>query len=214
MKVPVVRILIADDHAVVRHGLRRILAEAFPDAEFGEAANAPEALASVNHTPFDLVIADITMPGRTGLDLLKDLQAAQPKLPVLILSMHPEDQFAVRVIRAGAAGYLNKDAPPPELIHAVRKVLAGGTYVSATLAEKLAQGLRPQGEPLLHERLSDREFEVLRLLGAGKTIKEIGAQLSLSVKTVSTYRTRLLEKMALKTNADLMRYAVQHNLSK
>ncbi len=207
-----VRILIADDHAVVRRGLKQVLADEFADAKFGEAGNAQEALALAAQQRWDVVVTDISMPGRSGLDLLKDLKAMQPKLPVLVLSVHAEDQFAVRVIRAGAAGYLKKDAAPAELAQAVRKVLAGGRYVSAALAEQLASGLQRSGDRAPHELLSDREFEVFRAIASGKAVKEIAAELSLSVKTVSTYRTRVLEKMNLKTNADLMRYAMQHGL--
>jgi two-component system invasion response regulator UvrY len=207
-----VRILIADDHAVVRQGLKQVLADEFADAEFGEAGTAPEALSLASQGHWDVVVTDISMPGRSGLELLKDLQAIHPHLPVLVLSMHPEDEFAVRVIRAGAAGYLNKDTAPAELAQAVRKVMAGGRYVSAALAEQLATGLQRGGDKPPHELLSDREFEVFRLIASGKAVKEIAAELSLSVKTISTYRTRVLEKMNLRTNADLMRYATQRGL--
>jgi len=208
------RILIADDHAVVRRGLRQILAAEFPKAAFGEAQNARETVAMVTEQKWDLVVLDITMPGRSGLDALKDLKEVRPKLPVLIMSVHPEDQFAVRVLKAGAAGYLTKDSAPEQLVQAVTKVLAGKKYVSPALAEALATELGKPMRAAPHKRLSDREFEVLRLIGAGQTVKEIGAALSLSIKTLSTYRTRLLLKMNLRTTAELIRYAVRHGLVK
>ena len=205
-------IFIADDHAVVRRGLRQILAEEFPQAEFGEAGTAAAALAQTAKGKWDIVITDVTMPGRSGLDLLKDLKAARPKLPVLVLSVHPEDQFAGRVIKAGAAGYLNKDSAPTLLVAAVRKVLAGGCYVSDAFAQHLAADLRTGADKPPLELLSDREFEVLRHLAAGRQVKEISGELGLSVKTISTYRMRLLKKLDLRTTADLLRYANQHGL--
>jgi len=207
-----VKLLLVDDHAVVRAGIRLILSSAFPTATFGEAGTANQALDLLNQQSWDLVITDITMPGRSGLDLLKTIKDARPRLPVLVLSVHAEDQFAIRVIKAGAAGYLNKDSAPAELVGAVKKVLAGGKYVSSTLGEALATGLQTNTTGAQHTSLSDREFEVFRHLAAGKTVKEIAFDLSLSVKTVSTYRSRVLEKMDLHNNADLMRYAVQHGL--
>lgn len=206
------KLLLVDDHAVVRAGVRQILHASFPNATFGEAGTASEAIDLIANQSWDLVISDITMPGRSGLELLKALKSLKPRLPVLMLSVHAEDQFAIRVIKAGAAGYLNKDSAPNELVGAVQKVMSGGKYVSATLAEALADGLTHGETELPHQALSDREDEVFRLLAAGKTVKEIACDLTLSIKTISTYRTRVLEKMNLHNNADLMRYAVQHRL--
>jgi two-component system invasion response regulator UvrY len=208
----VISILIADDHAILRRGLKEILADELEGAILDEAGNAQEVLAQVQTRAWDLVILDITMPGRSGLDLLRDLQQLRPKLPVLVLSMHPENQYAKRVLRAGAAGYMNKETAPKELVKAVRKVLAGGRYVSAALAEKLAADLSADTGRLPHERLSDREFEVLRMIASGKTASQIAEELHLSVTTVSTYRARILEKMSMTNNAELMRYAIDNRL--
>ena len=202
------RVLLADDHEVVRQGLKQILMEAIPDAVFGDAASGSEALGLVRSAPWDIVVLDISLPDRSGLDVLKELRQSEPGLPVLVLSMHPEEQFAVRVLRAGAAGYLTKRSAPQELVAAVRKVLAGGKYVTESLAEKLAAVVdfgRPSGEP--HEKLSDREYQVFRMLASGQTVKEIGEALSLTPQTVSTHRARILEKMGLETNAELAQYA-------
>ena len=207
-----IRILIADDHAVLRRGLKEILKDEIKDVVFDEAGNAQEVLARVQGHAWDIVILDITMPGRSGLDLLRDLQQLRPELPVLILSMHPENQYAKRVLRAGAAGYMNKETAPKELAMAVRKVLAGGRYVSAGLAEKLAADLSADDGRLPHERLSDREFEVLRMIASGKTVSQIAEDLCLSVTTVSTHRARILEKMGLANNAGLVRYAMLNGL--
>jgi two-component system, NarL family, invasion response regulator UvrY len=209
---PVISILIADDHAILRRGLKEILADELEGAILDEAGNAQEALAQVQNRAWDLVILDITMPGRSGLDLLRDLQQLRPKLPVLVLSMHPENQYAKRVLRAGAAGYMNKETAPKELVKAVRKVLAGGRYVSTALAEKLAADLSADAARLPHERLSDREFEVLRMIASGKMASQIADELHLSVTTVSTYRARILEKMGMTNNAELMRYAIDNRL--
>ncbi len=203
-----IRILIADDHAILRRGLKEILLGEFKDAIFAEAGNAQEVLTNVRKQAWDLVILDITMPGRSGLDLLRDLKQLQPELPVLVLSMHPEDQYAKRVLRSGAAGYMNKETAPKELVTAIRKVLAGGRYVSAALAEKLASDLSADSARLPHERLSDREFEILRMIASGKTVSQIAEELHLSVTTVSTHRARILEKMDMANNAELMRYAM------
>jgi len=208
----VIRILIADDHAVVRRGLRETLGEAFPKVTFGEARNAQEALESVGRQNWDVVILDISMPGKSGLDILGDLHRLRPHLPVLLLSMHPEGQFARRALKAGAAGYLTKESVPEELKEAVRRVRAGGRYVSASLAEKLAFDLRPEADTPVHELLSDREFQVLRMLASGKTVKQIADEIALSVKTVSTYRARILLKTGMKTTAELIRYAIQAGL--
>jgi two-component system invasion response regulator UvrY len=206
------RILIADDHAVVRQGLKQILAEAFKRASFGEAANSQQALERVWKEAWDVVILDLTMPGRSGLETLKEIKQAHPKLPVLMLSMHPEDQFAVRLLKAGASGYMTKESAPEELVGAVRKVIGGGRYVSAGLAEKMAALLMNDVKVAPHEALSDREFLILRLIASGKAVGVIARDLSLSVKTISTYRARLLEKMGMVNNAQLLHYAFQNNL--
>jgi two-component system invasion response regulator UvrY len=208
-----IRLLIADDHPVVRQGLRRIVAE-HPGIEVvGEAVNGDEVLASLPRVPADVVLLDIAMPGPGFLQVLQRLRADHPSVAVLVLSVHPEDQYAVRALRSGAAGYLTKDHSPEQLIEAIRKVHRGGRYVSPTLAERLAADLATAGsQEVRHELLSHREYEVLCLLGSGRTVKEISAELRLSPKTISTYRARLLEKMQATTNADLVRYAAQHGL--
>ncbi len=206
------RILLADDHAVVRQGVRQILVDAFAKATFGEAQNARELLDLVATERWDIVVLDLTMPGGNGLEALKQLKHDQPQLPVLILSMYPEDQYAVRTIRAGAAGYLNKESAPEELVTAIRKVLNGGQYISAAVADELVLHARHEDDQPVHKHLSDREYQVLCLIAAGKEVKEISTELSLSAKTISTYRARLLEKMNLKTNAELTHYAIQNNL--
>lgn len=206
------RILIADDHAVFRRGLRETIRETFPKATFGEAKSAAEALDWVRRHDWEIVILDISMPGRSGLDILDELKRLRPKLPILFLSMYPEAQYARRVLKAGAAGYLTKESIPEELQTAVRRVVAGGRYVSATLAERLAYDLGSGVDLPVHELLSDREFQVLRMIASGKTVKEIADEISLSIKTVSTYRTRILEKTGMKTTADLIRYALQSQL--
>jgi len=206
------RVLIADDHAVFRRGLRETLVEGFSRITFGEARTAQEALDHVRRQDWDVVILDISMPGKSGLDILDELKRLRPKLPILLLSMHPEEQFARRALKAGAAGYLTKDSVPEELKEAVRRVVVGGRYVSATLAEKLAVDLREGADRPIHELLSDREFQVLRMIASGKTVKQIAEEIALSVKTVSTYRARILEKTGMKTNAELIRYALQTQL--
>jgi DNA-binding NarL/FixJ family response regulator len=206
------RVLIADDHAVFRRGLRETLAEFFFKVTFGEAKTAQETVELVRRHDWDVVILDISMPGKSGLDVLDELRRLRPRLPILLLSMHPEEQFARRALKAGAAGYLTKESVPEELKEAVRKVVAGGRYVSATLAEKLAVDLRGGADTPLHELLSDREFQVLRMIASGRSVKDIAEELSLSVKTVSTYRARILEKSGMKTNAELIRYALQSQL--
>lgn len=210
-KAPI-RILIVDDHALVRQGLKQVLADAFTKAEFGEADTANAALEKTWKQRWDVALLDITMPGKSGLDVLKEMVDAQPNLAVLVLSMHPEDQYAVRVLKTGAAGYLTKNTASEEVVGAVKKVLAGGKYVSASLAETLAQGLNAPAGKSPHEILSDREYQVMRFIAIGKSVKEIAFELSLSVKTISTYRSRVMEKMKLKTNADIIRYAVHEKL--
>ncbi len=206
------RVLIADDHAVFRRGLIETLTEAFPKVTFGEAKTAQETLDHARRQDWDVVILDISMPGKSGLDILDDLRRLRPKLPVLLLSIHPEEQYARRALKSGAAGYLTKDSVPEELKEAVRRVQGGGRYVSAALAEKLAFDLRREADIPVHELLSDREFQVLRMIASGMTVKQIADEISLSVKTVSTYRARILEKTGMKTTAELIRYALQSQL--
>jgi two-component system invasion response regulator UvrY len=208
----VIKVLVADDHAIVRRGLRQILSETQDILVGGEAATAAEVLQRVREERWTVVVLDISLPGATGLQLLADMRRERPETPVLILTAHPEEQYALRAIRAGAAGFLSKESAPERLIEAVRKVASGGRYVSAELAETLASVLagEAKGEP--HERLSDREFEIFKMLASGKTVSEIAQDLSLSVKTVSTHRTRLLKKMEMRTNAELTHYAVRSKL--
>ena len=207
-----IRVLIADDHAVVRRGLNEILTRGLEGAVCDEAEDAEQAMVKVRSQDLDLVILDIAMPGRSGLDVLRDIRAERQDLPVLIFSMHPEDQYGRRMLRAGARGYMNKESAPEELIKAIKRILAGGRYVSPALAEKLAGDLSDAAEQPVHEVLSDREFEVLVMIGSGKTITQIAEELHLSVTTVSTYRTRILEKMKMTTSAELMRYAFGNHL--
>jgi two-component system invasion response regulator UvrY len=207
-----IRILLVDDHAVVRQGLEQILGGAIAGAVFGHAASGEEAVRKAESAEWDLVILDISLPGKSGLDVLKELRRARPTLPVLVLSMHPEEQFGMRVLRAGAAGYVAKRTAVADLVAAVRNVVAGRRYVSSGLAERLAGeiGLAPGRAP--HELLSDREFQVFQLLASGKTVTASAEALGLSVPTVSTYRTRILEKMGMKENHDLIQYAIVHRL--
>jgi two-component system invasion response regulator UvrY len=206
------RILLADDHTVVRRGLKQILAEELKRAVFGEARNAEEALDLVRKEQWDVVVLDITMPGRSGLEVMREIRKLRPRLPVLVLSIHPESQFAVRVLKLGAAGYMTKESAAEELVGAIKKVLAGGRYVSAPLAETLAKNLSSSMVKPAQELLSDREFQVLRRIASGKSVGEIALELALSVKTISTYRSRILQKMCLRNNAELMHYAMQHQL--
>jgi len=206
------RLLVADDHAIVRQGLKMILTEEFSSLVFGEARNSQELLGQLRKNQWDIVVLDITMPGRSGLDVLKEVRQLYPKLPVLVLSMHPEDQFAIRVLKAGASGYMTKENVPEEVVKAIRKVIGGGRYVSPFLAEKLAFDLQTDAERAPHEALSDREYQVMCMIASGKTVKEIGDELALSIKTISTYRTRILDKLNMKTNAELTHYAVKNNL--
>src|SRR5262245_29677897 len=209
----ILRILIVDDHAIVRRGLREILSEDPQTVVIaGEAANAEQALAQLKGAPWDAVLLDLSLPGRGGLELLNEIKLRHPALPVLVLSVHPEEQYAVRVLRAGAAGYLNKDTEPTELIGAIKKVTAGGRHITATLAEQLAAQVAAPSSGAPHEQLSNREFDILRRIASGRTVGEIAAQLHLSVKTVSTYRSRILLKMGMRTNAELTHYAVRSGL--
>jgi two-component system, NarL family, invasion response regulator UvrY len=206
------RVLIVDDHALLRRGLKMLLADEFRGAAFGEASTAREALEQLQKHEWDVALLDISLPGKSGLDLLKELKVERPTLPVLVLSAHPEDQFAVRVFRAGASGYMTKDTAPEDLVKAVRKVLAGGRYVSPGLAEKLAVTVGKDSTRAPHETLSDREHDVMRRIASGQTVKEIAGELSLSVKTISTYRARVLEKLGVRNSAEIMHYAVRNNL--
>jgi DNA-binding NarL/FixJ family response regulator len=206
------RILLVDDHEVVRDGIRRIFDDQPGAAAFGEASAGPEALRLVREQDWDVVVLDLSLGGRSGLELLRELKDIRPKLPVLILSMHSEEQYARRSFKAGASGYITKDSPRAELVNAVNKVISGGRYVSPALAEKLVVDLEKGSDRPPHETLSDREFEVMRLIASGKTVSEIAELLSLSDRTISTYRARLLEKMSMKTNAELTHYAIQNKL--
>jgi DNA-binding NarL/FixJ family response regulator len=205
-------ILIVDDHEVLRDGVKRIFDKQPVTVNFGEASTLPEALRLVREHDWDLVVLDISLGDRSGLDILKELKQIRPRLPVLILSMHSEELFARRAFKAGAAGYITKDSPRAELVKAVNKVMNGGRYVSAAVAEKLAFDLGMDANHANHESLSDREFEVLRLIASGKTVGQVGEILSLSESTVRTYRARILEKMGMKTNAELIHYAIQNKL--
>ncbi len=206
------KILLVDDHEIVRRGLRDILAEEFPQAVFGEAGSVPQARQLIVQRAWTLVLLDINLPGGSGLELLAELRQARPQAAVLVLSSYPEEEFALRSFKLGAAGYLTKASVADEMLTAVRKALGGGKYVSAVLAEKLAAALGDDQVQALHETLSARELEVLRLVATGQTIKEIAAALSLSEKTIGTYRSRISEKLSLSTNVELARYALKHRL--
>jgi len=207
-----IRILIADDHAILRRGLKEILVRELREVLCGEAEDAEQVIKQVQSHPWDLVILDLTMPGRSGLDVLADLKLTHPGLPILVLSMHPEEQYGKRVLKAGASGYMNKESAPEELIKAIQKLLSGGKYVSAALAEKLVSSLQEEQRQGVHDSLSAREFEILRMIGSGKTLSQIARELHLSVTTVSTYRARILEKLNVSTTADLIRYALQNRI--
>jgi DNA-binding NarL/FixJ family response regulator len=207
-----IRILVADDHAVVRQGVKQILADEKDMAVKDEAQNGPETLKKVTENEYDVVLLDISMPGRSGLEVLEDIKTQRPKLAVLILSMHPEEQYAVRALKAGASGYLTKASAPQELIGAIRKVACGGKYVTSSLAEKLADEMEIDTAKLPHERLSNREHQVMLMLAEGKTVSDVAGELCLSVKTISTYRTRIMSKMGMKKNAELTLYAVHNKL--
>jgi two-component system invasion response regulator UvrY len=207
-----IKVLIADDHAVVRRGLRQILSETSDILVAGEASTVQEVRELVREQRWDVVVLDITMPGGSGLDLLTELRRLSPNPRVLVLTVYPEAQYAVRAIRAGAAGFLTKESAPEQLIAAVRKVAVGGRYVSNELAEALASLVAGEAQGAPHERITDREFEVFKMLAAGRTVSQVAQELALSVKTVSTHRTRILKKMEMKTNADLTQYAVRNAL--
>ena len=208
-----IRVLIADDHAIVRKGLRQIAKEQATGIEVDEAENGQEVIEKVQVNNYDVLVLDISMPGRNGLDILQEVRHSTPKLPVLILSMHPEEQYAIRMLKSGASGYLTKDCAPDQLVPAIQKIARGGKYVSDTLAERLLFDLTGESNQKPHEILSDREYSVLLLIGQGKTPTEIAEQMVLSVKTVSTYRTRILEKLNLQSTAELIRYVVENNLT-
>lgn len=208
------RILCVDDHAIFRQGVKQILAQYDRQAKIGEAATADAAMQLARETRWDLVILDLSLPDRSGLQVLTDLKREQPELPVIVLSMHAEDEYAIRALRIGASGYVTKESAPEELVAALQKVMRGGRYMTPALAEKIAFSYAsPATNEKLHHSLSERELEVLQLIGAGKSLKEIAAMLSLSVKSVGTYRARVLEKMAMSTNADLIRYVIENNLA-
>lgn len=205
-------VLIVDDHPILRRGLKQVLQDE-PDLSIVEAGDAREALREINQQTFDLVIADIDLPGMNGIELLKEIKQQYKQTPVLMLSVYPEDQVAVRVLRAGASGFLSKETAPEQLVVAIRKIIDGGTHITERVADLLVMNLGSSSEKSLHEKLSDREFQILSLFGEGKTVKQIAESLSLSVPTVSTYRARILNKMEMKTTAELVRYAIQNRLS-
>jgi DNA-binding NarL/FixJ family response regulator len=207
-----IKVCVVDDHVVVREGLKRIISENPGMAVTAEAGDGNEALKVIQDQPFDVVLLDITMPNKNGMDVLKELRARSPRLPVLVLSMHAEEHYAVRVLRAGAAGYLTKESAPEKLVQAIRRVVGGGKYVSPAVAERLVYQLDAQASKPAHESLSDREYQVMCMIGSGKTVTEIAAELDLSVKTVSTYRVRILEKLNMKNNAEVTRYAIREGL--
>jgi len=208
-----IKVLVADDHAIVREGLKQIVADTSDIAVVDEASTGQEVVDKVLRNDYDLILLDITMPDRNGLDILKELKCQRPEMRVLVLSVHPEEQYAIRVLMAGASGYLTKESAPEELLAAIRKVSRGGKYVSSFLAEKMAIDLETRVKIPLHQTLSDREHQVLCMLGLGKTVKEIAKELSLSIKTVSTYRSRVLQKMQMSNNAELIRYALENRLA-
>jgi DNA-binding NarL/FixJ family response regulator len=207
-----IRILIADDHAIVRKGINQILSEGFPDAEIDEVANAEAMISKIMESEWDVIISDLSMPGRSGLEAIPQIKQIDPKLPVLIMSIHSEDHYAIRVLKAGGSGYLSKDLAPDELVTAVKRVLTGKKYITANVAEKLASMVDKDEDKPLHQMLSDREFTVLQLLGSGKSLSEIAESMILSINTVSTYRSRILVKMNLKNNTDITLYCIENKL--
>jgi DNA-binding NarL/FixJ family response regulator len=208
----VIRVLLADDHAIVRAGLKEILAGTGDITVAAEATNGQEVMARIRGQDYDVAVLDMSMPGRSGIDLIKQVKDEKPKLRILVLTMHSEEQYAVRALKAGASGYLTKEAAAEQLVAAIRKIAAGGAYVSPETAERLALGASPRAEAAPHTLLSDREFQVLQLIAGGQSVGEIARRLSLSVKTVSTHKTRILQKMGLANQAELIRYALEHKL--
>ena len=208
-----IKILIADDHPVVRQGIRQIVGQTGDLSIVDEATNSQEVLERVGRVPIDIVLLDLSMPGMDGLDLLKQLKREHPRMPVLIVTMHSEHEFAIRALKAGASGYLTKDSAPVELVGAVRRIVGGGHYLSPWIAERLAVHLGPDNEKPPHDSLSDREYQILRMIAAGRSTREISEQLSLSMKTVSTYRARVFEKMKMKNAAELTAYVVRNRLA-
>ena len=206
------RILLVDDHPVVRQGIKQVLAGAFDPALVGEAASAEQGLTEVRGTDWDVMVLDIGLPGMSGLDLLRNLRRECPDLPVLVLSMHPPDQFARRAINAGASGYLTKDTVPTELVRAVGEVIAGRRYLNPAVIDELVTSQQSERPHPQHDVLSDREYQVLRMIASGRSVTQIATRLSLSTKTISTYRARVLEKMQMKTTAELMHYGIQHGI--
>jgi two-component system invasion response regulator UvrY len=206
------KILIVDDHSVVRQGIKQIITDMDTPVEVGEAGNGSDAIRLLRDGVWDMVLLDINLPGKNGIEVLKQIKAEWKKLPVLMLSMYSEDQYAMRAIRSGASGYMTKETAPDELLNAIGKVTRGGRYISAAVAEKLVFDQDEGGDEMPHHELSDREYEVLRLIASGNTVSEIADQLALSVKTISTYRSRILEKMKMKHNAELTHYAIKHEL--
>ena len=207
-----IRVLVADDHSIVREGLKQILAKSGDLLVAGEAANGNDVLKMVREQEWDVLVTDMSMPGRNGIELIKLVKQARPRLPLLVLSMYGEEQYAVRAIRAGASGYLNKESASEQLVAAIRKIASGGVHVSAAVAEALFNNVRGGQSTLPHEQLSDREFQVLQLIAGGQSVTAIASQLSLSPKTVSTHKTRILEKMHMSNQAELIRYAIEHRL--
>jgi DNA-binding NarL/FixJ family response regulator len=208
-----VRIVLADDHAIVREGLKRIVSDVKDFVVAGEAADGTEVMQQVRALDFDVLVLDLSMPGRSGMELIKLVKAEKPRLRILVLSMHQETQYAVRAIKSGASGYLTKESAPAQLEQAIRKIAGGGAYISAEVAEQLALGAMPGSEAPPHETLSDREFEVFRMLVAGEAVSDIAAKLNLSVKTVSTHKSNLMHKLGLANQTDLVRYALKHGLA-
>ena len=209
-----IKVLVADDHEIVRQGLKTIISEHSDLSIAGEAENGNQVLKIVKKTKVDVVLLDFDMPEKNGLDTLVELKALYPKLPVMILSIFPEDHYGTRFLKAGASGYLQKSSATDQLIDAIRKVFNGGKYISSALTDKLVTGLNKDKEQFLHESLTDREFQVFRLLATGKKLKEMADELCLSINTISTYRSRILQKMDMKSNADVIRYAIENGLSK
>lgn len=205
-------ILLADDHKILRQGLKKILDERFKNSHYGEASNSEEVINLLNEKKWDIALLDLNMPGKSGLEILKDIKALRPEIPVLILSMYPEEQFALRVIKSGASGYLTKDSAPEELVQAVNKILEGRKYFTQSLAELLASEVKKPDAEYPHQLLSDREYEIFLMIASGKTVSQIGRELSLSPKTVSTHRAHILQKTKLKNNADMSLYAIRHKL--